>query len=188
MKSIGISDNAHKQVKKFCQTLGITIGEFVEYSAIYFRSAGIDPSKSDAESPHKVVKELEKRISQIVGVMKTHEREKLDPLLENLIILKQQLEDLIIKAPKAARFEDIITRINELREEESKNQKEQAKLITTYMDAIKTKTTGSVESLKKETTVNIASLKKSIDNLITEQQKMNEVIETKLSKKLFNTR
>lgn len=181
MKSIAINDHAHKEVKKYCQTLGITIGEFVEYSTTYFRNAGIDPSKSDAESPHKVVKELEKRIGQIVAYIRTHEKEKLDPLLESLIILNRQLEDFIIQAPKEESFKKVLSNVSQLlaaqkkasleqEERQAKSHQENNKVILDSFNEL----SGAIQKLQQAQ----VSMK-------AEQSTIKEVIETKLSKKIF---
>ena len=76
--SIAVNRHTLKEAKLASQTLELTLGEFVLHSAEYFRKTGIDPSKSDIESPYKVMKELEKRVGQVVAYIKTHEQEKLD--------------------------------------------------------------------------------------------------------------
>lgn len=127
MKSIAVSEHVHKEVKTLCKTLELTIGEFVKSSAHYFKRTGIDPSKSDNESPHKVVKELERRIGQVIAFIKTQETDKLNPLLEHLVILSRALEDTLEKAPKEETFIRVMSRISEMEEAEQKYHLEQMK-------------------------------------------------------------
>lgn len=127
MKSIAVSEHVHKEIKTLCKTFELTIGEFVKSSTHYFRKTGIDPSKSDSESPHKVVKELERRIGQVIAFIKTQEQDKLNPLLEHLIILTRQLEDTIEKAPKEETFIKVMNRVSEMEEAEQKHHLEQMK-------------------------------------------------------------
>ena len=127
MKSIALSEGAHKEVKILCKTLGLNIGEFVQQSAYYFKKTGINPSKSDSESPHKVVKELERRIGQGIAYIKTHEQEKINPLLENIMMLVRRLEMTLNDAPKEATFKAVITRMETMMEEDQKYHNEQLK-------------------------------------------------------------
>src|ERR1035441_4325351 len=81
-----VNAQTHADVKTLSKTLNMELGEFVKHSAVYFKKTGIDPSKSENESPHKVMKELVTRVGQVVAYIKTHEQEKLNPLLDQLII------------------------------------------------------------------------------------------------------
>src|ERR1700751_6010522 len=108
MHNVAVDDHTHKEANTLCKTLDLTLGELFKHCVVYVKKTGIDPSKADSESPHKVVKELEKRIGQLVAFIKTQEQEKMNPLLENLIILKGQTEDVLEKLPKAERFETAI--------------------------------------------------------------------------------
>lgn len=127
MPTIAVSEQTHKEVKTLCKTLEINLGEFVKSSTHYFKRTGIDPSKSDIESPHKVVKELERRIGQVIAFIKTQERDKLNPLLEHLVILSRALKDTLEKAPKEETFIKVMNRVSEMEEAEQKNHLEQMK-------------------------------------------------------------
>lgn len=127
MPTIAVSGQTHKDVKALSEALDLNIGEFIKYSTLYFKKTGIDPSKSDSESPHKVVKELERRVGQVIAFIKTQETEKLNPLLEHLIIITRQLEDTIVKAPKEETFIKVMTRVSEMEEAEQKHHLEQLK-------------------------------------------------------------
>ena len=112
MPSIAIDQHTHKEVKIICKMLGVPYGKFVLHSAVYFRKTGIDPSQSDIESPYKAVKELEKRMGQIVAFIKTHEQQKLNPLFEHLIILTRKLDEALQKLPTSERFDQVIKGVN----------------------------------------------------------------------------
>ena len=110
--SIAVSAHALKEAKLASKTLDLTLGEFVLHSAEYFRKTGIDPSKSGIESPYKAIKELEKRVGQVVAFIKTQEQEKLNPLLEQLIFLTQKLDEVVMKLPASERFDQVIKGVN----------------------------------------------------------------------------
>ncbi len=132
MKSIGVSEQTHKEVIKVCKTLEINIGEFVHCSALYFKKTGIDPSKPDNESPYKVVKELERRVGQVIAYIKTHESEKLNPLLEQLMMLVRRAEIMLNDAPKESTFKNILNRMEEMMESDQQHHMEQLKTQHKY--------------------------------------------------------
>ena len=112
MPSIAIDQHTHKEVRIICKTLGMPYGKFVLHSAVYFRRTGIDPSESGIDNPYKAVKELEKRMGQIVGFIKTHEQQKLNPLFEQLILLTRKLNEALQKLPASERFDQVIKGVN----------------------------------------------------------------------------
>src|SRR5438105_3514634 len=96
-RTIAVDEQTHAEVKTLSKTLDLELGEFVKHSAVYFKKTGIDPSKSDNESPLKAIKELDKRVGQIVFFIKTQEHEKLNPLLEQLILVTRLLDEALKK-------------------------------------------------------------------------------------------
>ena len=175
MKSIAISAQGHKEVKTLCKTLGLNMGEFVEHSTHYFKKTGIDPSKSDSESPHKVVKELEKRISQVIAYIKTHETDKLNPLLEHLIIISRQIEDTIQKAPKEETFIRVMNKVSETDLEQQKYNLEQQKAQHKYYRDI-------LEHLEKNYQQTHTITMKKMDEMAEVINAVKAIIESKLSK------
>src|ERR1035437_3555544 len=103
-KTIAITEKIHEEVKTLCKTLGLEFGEFVEHSMLYFKKTGVNPSKSVDESPLKAMEELKKGVGQVVGFMKEHERKKLDPLHEELMLLTNTLADSLKILPTSERF------------------------------------------------------------------------------------
>src|ERR1035437_4494201 len=111
-RTIAVNAQTHAEVKTLSKTLNMELGEFVKHSAVYFKKTGIDPSKSDNESPLKAIKELEKRVGQVVAYIKTHEQEKLNPLLDQLISLTRKLDEALNILPKSERFDQVIKGVN----------------------------------------------------------------------------
>ena len=167
MPSIAIDQHTHKEVKIICKTLDVPYGKFVLYSAEYFRKTGIDPSKSDIESPYKAIKELEKRVGQVVAYIKTQEQDKLNPLLDQLISLTRKLDEALKKLPASERFDQVIKGVNHHANLQVENHKKQ-------MDFLRQ----SQQKISDET-------KQELTALATEQKAIKEAIETKLRSKLF---
>ena len=160
MTSIAVDQHTHKEVKIICKTLDMPYGKFVLHSAVYFRKTGIDPSESEKENPYKAIKELDKRVGQVVAYIKTQEEEKLNPLVEQLIILTRRLDENLKKLPSSERFEQVIKGVNH-----------HASLL--------------VESHKKQ----VAFLEQSQQKIHEENKRdltaLKEAVETKLKGKLF---
>jgi HPt (histidine-containing phosphotransfer) domain-containing protein len=167
MPSIAIDNHTHKELKIICKTLDVPQGKFVLHSAEYFRKTGIDPSKPDIESPYKVMKELEKRVGQVVAYIKTHEQEKLNPLVDQLISLTRKLDEALNILPKSERFDQVIKGVNH-----------HANLL---VDSHKKQMDFLLESQQKFTEEN----KRELAALVTQQKAIKEAIETKLKSKLF---
>jgi len=165
--SIAVNRHALKEAKLASKTLDLSLGKFVLHSAEYFRKTGIDPSKPDIESPYKVMKELEKRVGQVVAYIKTHEQEKLNPLVDQLISLTRKLDEALKKLPASERFDQVIKGVNH-----------HANLL---MDSHKKQMDFLRESQQKFTEEN----KRELAELVTQQKAIKEAIETKLKSKLF---
>jgi len=166
-KTIAVKEKIHKEVKTLSKTLELELGEFVEHSMLYFKKTGINPSKSLSESPLKAIEELTKRVGQVVGYIKTQEQEKLNPLLEQLIILSRRLEDALNKLPASERFDQVIKGVNHHANLSLENHKKQMAFLQESQQRMNEKITNAISGLQAE------------------QQAIKEVIETKLRGKLF---
>jgi hypothetical protein len=178
MKSIAINEQAHKEIKALCKTLEVNIGEFVQYSVQYFKRTGIDPGKSDNENPHKALKELSKRVEQIIGVIKTQEQDKINPLLDTIMMLVRRAELMLNEAPKETTFKTVLTRMEDIMEEDQKHHSEQLKAQHKYY-------TESIEKLLKNYDQINSKGTKKLDEMAVALTAIQSVIETKLGKKIF---
>lgn len=70
------------------------IVNFINAAIRFFEKTNIDPA-DDIISPKEEIAKLEKRLNQVVGFMRKHEQESLNPLLENLIIIQRRLQAII---------------------------------------------------------------------------------------------
>jgi tRNA U55 pseudouridine synthase TruB len=166
-RTIAVNAQTHAEVKTLSKTLNMELGEFVKHSVVYFKKTGIDPSKSENESPVKIMKELEKRVGQVVAYIKTHEQEKLNPLVDQLISLTRKLDEALKKLPASERFDQVIKGVNH-----------HANLL---VDSHKKQMDFLRESQQKFTEEN----KRELAELVTQQKAIKEAIETKLKSKLF---
>jgi hypothetical protein len=169
-RTIAVEKKIHEEVKTLCKTLDLELGEFVKQSMLYFKKTGINPGKSDHESPLKAMEELIKVVRQVVGFMKKHEQDKLNPLHDGLILLKNTLGDSLKILPKSERFEEVIKALNQIIDYHE-NEKD-------YLRQAQQKI---IDENKKEMT----ALTKALNSLQAQQKAMQATIDAKLSKKVF---
>lgn len=91
MATINVDESTRDDLKKFCQKHDLTQGDFVKHALAYFRKSGIDPS-DPPESVKEELRKIEKRISQSIAFQKTFEKEKLSPLINDIIEVTQRLK------------------------------------------------------------------------------------------------
>ena len=174
-RTIAVNEQTHGEVKILCKTLQLELGEFVKHSAVYFKKTGIDPSKSDNESPLKAIKELYQRVGQVVAFLKTQEQEKLNPLFEQLIVLTRTLDEAIKKLPASERFDQVIKGVNHHANLLVDNHKKQMAFLEQ-----------SIQRMNEENKKEIAALTKALISLQAGQKAMQDTIDAKLSKKVFS--
>ncbi len=148
-KMIAIDGQAHKEAKALSKTLELELGKFVQHITAYFRKTGIDPSKSDNESPLKAIKELEKRVGQVVSFIKTQEQEKLNPLFEQLIFLTRKLDETMQKLPASERFDQVIKGVNHHANLAVENHKKQIEFLRESQQKINDENRQELRALSK---------------------------------------
>ena len=181
MTTIAIDEQTHKEAKIICKTLELTLGELVQHGVLFFKKTGIDPSKSENESPLKAIEELNKRVGQVVSFMKKHEQDKLNPLYDGLILLKNTLGDSLKILPKSERFEAVIKAIDSYMSVIAKTHKEQIAFFKQSQQEIMQENKTELGSLATA----IHSLTEAVNEMKAEQKAIKEAIETKLRKNIL---
>jgi len=84
---------SHQQVlKKLARKFELSQVDFLNGAVEYFRKTGINPT-DELTSPKEEMAALNKRLDQVIRFMRVHERDKLSPLLDSLIIIDRRLKD-----------------------------------------------------------------------------------------------
>ena len=174
-KTIAVTEKIHAEVKTLCKTLDLELGAFVEHSMLYFKKTGIDPSKSENESPQKAIEELKKAVRQVVGFMKEHEQKKLNPLHEALINLTNTLEASLKILPTSERFDQVIKGVNHHANLQVETHKKQMNFLRQ-----------SQQEMNDEHKQELTALTNALSSLQTEQKEMKKIIDDKLNKKMFS--
>ncbi len=125
MTSIGIDELTHKEIKTLSKVHKKSIVDFMRCAAVYFKQTGIDPEQAIIESPQKAIKELTRRVEQIIGVVKAQQQDMMNPLLEQLTLLVKGVETLLGDAPKESTFKTVLSRTEEMIEADQTHHMEQ---------------------------------------------------------------
>lgn len=106
-----------KYLRKLAKQYGISQLGFVNSAIGYFRHTGINPA-SEIYSPREEIEMLRKRLEEVIKFQQVHEKQKLSPLLERLIILEKKLGEKFLS------------------ENHSEENGRIAELMTSYKDSI----------------------------------------------------
>ena len=151
MKTIGIPDEVHTKLKKYCDKSGLKLGEFIETALQYFEKSGINPAEH--ESPAAEMLKLIKRIDSVVAFIKKQESDLLRPLVESVSLSENRIQRELGSISKTKEVDKItaaitklVDNLNEAHETQMKNMLaivnhhagrniEAIKLIATLVDA-----------------------------------------------------
>ena len=181
-RTIAVEKKIHEEVKTLCKTLDLELGEFVKQSMLYFKKTGINPGKSDHESPLKAMEELIKVVRQVVGFMKDHEQKKLSPLHDGLLLLKNTLGDSLKILPKSERFEQVVKLIVDHTNLLEDHHVKRMDFLTESRQEIMQENKTQLSTL----TTAIDTLTKALSSLQAQQEAMQKTIDDKLNKKMFS--
>ncbi len=127
LSTVNVNQGTHKLLKSLSKTHDKPIVELIQFMALYMKQSGLNPDQVTSESPQKAIKELSKRVDQVIGVVKVLEQEKLNPLLEQIMMLVRRSEMVLKDAPTESSFKTVIARLETMIEEDQKYHTEQLK-------------------------------------------------------------
>ena len=84
-----------KLLKRLSASFGMSQIKFLENCIYYFKTTGINPEMMDQFSPKEEINKLSKRVDSAIAFFQKHEKDKLNPLLDNIIIANRQLQKTI---------------------------------------------------------------------------------------------
>lgn len=90
MKSIGIQEEVHERLKRYCDRQGLKHSEFILTALQYFEKHGINPATH--ESPGAEMQQLVKRLDQVVAFIRKQESTLLRPLVESVSLSEGRIE------------------------------------------------------------------------------------------------
>ncbi len=108
MKSVGIDEYTHKELKKLTKVYGSDMGKFITAAIDYFKSTGINPNDR-AIGYSEELKNIKKEINRLIGFQRKFEKDQLFPLFESMKKSEIQLTKCLPKQDKSvlASFDDL---------------------------------------------------------------------------------
>jgi len=106
LTTVNIDKGHQKELRKLSQSWGMSQVEFLNNAIWYFKKTGINPS-SPVFSPKEEISKLEARLNQVIKFIRLQEKEKLNPLLDELIITERRLKESLALGVNKGDFEKI---------------------------------------------------------------------------------
>lgn len=92
LTTTNIGKESQKELKRLSQSWGISQVEFLNHAIWYFKKTGINPN-SPIFSPKEELAKLDKRLEQVIKFIRHQQTEKLNPLLDEIIIVERRLKE-----------------------------------------------------------------------------------------------
>jgi len=171
MKNITIKDETHKKLKKIADQQNISMSNFLDHSVDYFSKTKVNP-KTDVLSIKEEIIRLEKRVSQIIGFIKTLEQESFLPLyqemkktdirINNLVNTVNELTMNLLEETK--RHNNLIAvEIANVKSQNSKIEKDVNNTLGNILNAVKESNKGFLKTLEQ---IESANQQSALDMLI----------------------
>lgn len=92
LTTTNIGEAELKDLRKLARNHKLKQVEFINSAINYFKKTGINPAQ-EIFSPREEISKLTKRVDQVIRFLQVHEKEKLNPLVERLILLERHLSE-----------------------------------------------------------------------------------------------
>ena len=125
LTTTNIGKESQKELKKLSQSWGMSQVEFLNHAIWYFKKTGINPN-SPIFSPKEELAKLDKRLGQVIMFLRHQEKDKLTPLLDEIVIAERRLKESLALGVDKDDFNSLLIKILDL-EEETKGQGENNK-------------------------------------------------------------
>ncbi|HAF30436.1 MAG TPA: hypothetical protein DCG75_15445 [Bacteroidales bacterium] len=94
LTTVNIDKASQKELKKLSQSWEMSQVEFLNNAIWYFKKTGINPI-SPIFSPKEEMAKMNKRLDQVIKFIRHQQTEKLNPLLDEIIIVERRLKENI---------------------------------------------------------------------------------------------
>ncbi|MGZ2371873.1 BfmA/BtgA family mobilization protein [Ancylomarina sp. YFZ004] len=92
LTTTNIGNPEKEQLKKLAIKHSMSQVDFINACIIYFSNTPISPCEPPTSVQYEINK-LRKRLDQIIGFIRTHEEKRLNPLLNNMIVIERRLRE-----------------------------------------------------------------------------------------------
>jgi len=103
LTTTNIGKSELKSLRSLAKKHNLKQVDFINYAIAYFKKTGINPA-DEIYSPREEINKLSKRMDQLVRFVKTQEEKKLNPLLDELILISRKLNDQMENQVTAEHF------------------------------------------------------------------------------------
>lgn len=164
LTTVNIKREYQKELRKMSQSWGMSQVEFLNNAIWYFKKTGINP-KSTIFSPKEEIAKLDKRLDQVIKFLRHQERDKLSPLLDEIIIAERRLKESLALGVDKEDFVSLQNTILEIEEvvksQDEKNQKYMAYTIQEILKMLRSQLT-EISQNRKE----IAETKRHLNRVL----------------------
>ncbi|NLC92065.1 MAG: hypothetical protein GX677_01140 [Treponema sp.] len=135
LTTTNIGKSELKSLRSLAKTHNLKQVEFINHAIAYFKKTGINPS-DQIFSPREEINKLSTRMDQVIGFKKTQEEKKLNPLLDELILISRRLNDQIEDQITIEHLGKLYTLMMKIMEEEKNGQEFNSKEFEKIINGI----------------------------------------------------
>ena len=135
LTTTNIGKSELKSLRSLAKTHNLKQVEFINHAIAYFKKTGINPS-DQIFSPREEINKLSTRMDQVIGFIKTQEEKKLNPLLDELILISRRLNDQIEDQITIEHLGKLYTLMMKIMEEEKNGQEFNSKEFEKIINGI----------------------------------------------------
>ena len=121
LTTTNIGKSELKSLRSLAKTHNLKQVEFINHAIAYFKKTGINPS-DQIFSPREEINKLSTRMDQVIGFIKTQEEKKLNPLLDELILISRRLNDQMENQITIEHLRELYKLLMKIMEEEKNGQ------------------------------------------------------------------
>jgi len=118
MKSVGLTDDAHEKLKRYCDRNKLGLGEFISEALVYFEKNGINPATH--ESPAAEMNRLIKRLDQVIAFIRKQESDLLRPMVEAVSVSEARIDKSLQQVATAGQTQVLAQSLDKLVEQLNK--------------------------------------------------------------------
>lgn len=95
-KQVKISSSYHQTLVTLAAKKDRSLKDYLEQCILFFKTTELDPKEIDAEGIRSEIKKLDRRV---VSFFKTQEKEKIEPILDELSIISKSITESLSISP-----------------------------------------------------------------------------------------
>ena len=111
--TISVSQGAGDKFSEIAEKYHIPKKEMFERMVEFFYRTGHDPEDFKIEGSADAIKRLDKRL---ISFIRTQEKEKLTPMLEEMALANRQFQEFFVEAPNKNQLQQIVDNQRKLKE------------------------------------------------------------------------